>query len=73
MRLREYLPDVDLTAHGSRAGAAITLLMLGASREQTMGHCHWVLAEVFRHYTKLERVHRLDLSARVFAVERGWN
>ena len=54
-----------LTAHSSRAGAAITLLMLGASREQTMDHCRWALAEVFCHYTKLERIRQLDLSAHV--------
>ena len=64
-RLREYLPDEDLTAHGSRAGAAITLLLLGASRERTMEHCHWASVEVFRHYPRLERVRRLDSSARV--------
>ena len=64
-RLREYLPDEDLTAHGSRAGAAITLLMLGASKDAVMEHCRWASAEVLRHYTKLERVRRLDSSARV--------
>ena len=64
-RLRLYLPDEDLTSHGSRAGAAITLLMLGASREAVMEHCRWASAEVCRHYVKLERVRRLDSSARV--------
>ena len=64
-RLRLYLQDEDVTAHGSRAGAAITLLMLGASKEAVMEHCRWASAEVFRHYTKLERVRRLDSSARV--------
>ena len=52
-RLRLYLPDEDITAHGSRAGAAITLLMLGASKEAVMEHCRWATDEVFRHYTKL--------------------
>ena len=64
-RLRLYLPDEDITAHGSRAGAAITLLMLGASKEAVMEHCQWATDEVFRHYTKLERVRRLDSSARL--------
>ena len=64
-RLREYLPDDDLTAHGSRAGAAITLLMLGATKDAVMEHCRWASAEVCRHYTKLERLRRLDKSARV--------
>ena len=64
-RLRLYLPEEDLTAHGSRAGAAITLLMLGATKEAVMEHCRWATAEVCRHYTKLERVRRLDKSARV--------
>ena len=64
-RLRHYLPEEDLSAHGSRAGCAITLLMLGASRESVMEHCRWATAEVCRHYTKLERVRRLDSSARV--------
>ena len=30
-----------------------------------MEHCRWASAEVCRHYTKLERVRRLDSSARV--------
>ena len=64
-RLREYMPDDDITSHGSRAGAAITLLMLGASQEAVMEHCRWASAEVCRNYTKIERVHRLDKSARV--------
>ena len=45
-RLRLYLPDEDLTSHGSRAGAAITLLMLGTSKEAVMEHCRWASAEV---------------------------
>ena len=64
-RLRVYLPDEELTSHGSRAGAAITLLMLGASREAVMEHCRWASAEVCRHYAKLERVRRLDRSAQL--------
>ena len=28
-----------------------------------MEHCRWATAEVCRHYTKLERVRRLDSSA----------
>ena len=70
-RLRLYLPDEDLTSHGSRAGAAITLLMLGASKEAVMEHCRWATAEVCRHYTKLERVRRLDLSACVLQTGVG--
>jgi hypothetical protein len=44
-RLRAYLsvktlPDASsFTAHGSRAGCAITLLLLGASPDDVMGHC----------------------------------
>ena len=64
-RLRLYLPGEDFTAHGSRAGCAITLLMLGASRESVMEHCRWASAQVCRHYAKLERVRRLDSSARL--------
>ena len=64
-RLREYLPDGDFTAHGSRAGCAITLLMLGATKESVMEHCRWATEQVCRHYTKLERVRRLDTSARL--------
>ena len=30
-----------------------------------MEHCRWASAEVCHHYTKLERVCRLDSSARV--------
>ena len=64
-RLRFYLPDSDLTAHGSRAGCAITLLMLGASPEYVKDHCRWPADRVFKHYTQLDRVRRLDESARV--------
>ena len=64
-RLRVYLPDEDLSAHGARAGAAVTLLMLGASKEAVMEHCRWAHEQVFKHYTKLERIRRLDDSARV--------
>ena len=39
--------------------------MLGASKDAVMKHCRWASAEVCRHYTKLERVRRLDSSARV--------
>ena len=64
-RLRSYLPDLELTAHGSRAGCAITLLMLGASPDSVKDHCRWATDKVFRHYTQLDRVRRLDQSARV--------
>ena len=64
-RLRVYIPGEDFTAHGARAGCAITLLMLGASSEAVMEHCRWATEQVFRHYTKLEKVKRLDSSARL--------
>ena len=64
-RLRLYLPVESLTAHGSRAGCAITLSMLGATREAVMEHCRWATAKVCRHYAKLEKVRRLDVSARL--------
>ena len=64
-RLRLYLPDEGLTAHGSRAGCAITLSMLGASQEAVMEHCRWATARVCRHYTKIEKIRRLDSSARL--------
>ena len=54
-----------MSAHGSRAGCAITLLMLGASKDAVMEHCRWATEEVYRHYTKLEKVRRLDASARL--------
>ena len=62
-RLRSYLPDEDVTAHGARAGCAITLLMLGASRDSVMEHCRWATERVCLHYTRLEQVKRLDVSA----------
>ena len=65
MRLREYLPEGDFTAHGARAGCAITLLMLGATKESVMEHCRWATEQVCRHYTKLEKVKRLDSPARL--------
>ena len=64
-RLRLYLPDLDLTAHGSRAGCAVTLLMLGATAESVKEHCRLATDKVFKHYTQLDRVRRLDESARV--------
>ena len=64
-RLRLYLPDENLSAHGSRAGCAVTLLMLGATRESVMEHCRWASAQVCLHYTRLERVRSLDTSASV--------
>ena len=62
---------MEISSHGSRASAAITLLMLGASKEAIMEHCRWATAEVCRHYTKLERVRRLDLSACVLQTGVG--
>ena len=64
-RLRVYLPGEDLSAHGSRAGCAITLSMLGASQEAVMAHCRWATERVCRHYTKLDSIRRLDDSARL--------
>ena len=64
-RLRLYLPDEGLTAHGSRAGCAITLSMLGATQETVMEHCRWATVRVCRHYTKLDKIRRLDGSARL--------
>ena len=62
-RLQAYLPDEDVTAHGARAGCAITLLMLGATRDSVMEHCRWATERVCLHYTRLEKVRRLDASA----------
>lgn len=68
-RLRTYLseeslPDVSsFTAHGSRAGCAVTLLLLGASPDEVKGHCRWASDRVFRHYTDLHRVQSLSGSA----------
>ena len=64
-RLRTYLPDEHVTSHSSRAGCAITLLMLGATKESVMEHCRWASAQICTHYTKLEKVRRLDSSARI--------
>lgn len=68
-RLRIYLPDEDLSAHGSRAGCAITLSMLGASHEAVLAHCRWATDRICRHYTKLDRIRRLDDSSRL--LQRG--
>ena len=64
-RLKVYLPGLGLTAHGSRGGCAITLSMLGASPEAVKEHCRWATDEVLRHYTRIERVRKLDVSAHV--------
>ena len=39
--------------------------MLGASSESGKEHCRWASDEVLRHYTKLDRVRRLDATAGV--------
>ena len=62
-RLRVYLPDNNFTAHGARAGCAITLFMLGATKENVMEHCRWATEQICRHYTRIEKVKRLDSSA----------
>ena len=54
-----------LTAHGFRAGCAITLLLLDCSPEEVKAHCRWASERVFSHYTKLEKVSRLEDSAAV--------
>lgn len=60
----EVLPDASsFTAHGSRAGCAITLLLLGATSDDVKGHCRWASDRVFKHYTDLHRVSRLTGSA----------
>jgi hypothetical protein len=68
-RLRAYLSEETLpdassfTAHGSRAGCAITLLLLGTSPDDVKGHCRWASDRVFKHYTNVHRVSRLSGSA----------
>ena len=69
-RLRFYLRDAPfdssaLTAHGFRAGCAITLLLLDCSPEDVKTHCRWASDRVFSHYTKLGKVTRLETSAAV--------
>ena len=39
--------------------------MLGATAESVKEHCRWATDKVFKHYTQLDRVRRLDESARV--------
>ena len=69
-RLRFYLRNAPfdssaLTAHGFRAGCAITLLLLDCSPEDVKTHCRWASDRVFSHYTKLGKVTRLETSAAV--------
>jgi hypothetical protein len=49
----------DLRVHGHRAGCALTLRLLGVSKDEVMGHCRWSSERVFEHYTKVDRVNRL--------------
>jgi hypothetical protein len=68
-RLRHYLP-VELlpsafTAHGARAGVALTLLALGCSSEDARNHCRWASERVFRHYTRLSNVAGLKTTAQL--------
>ena len=39
--------------------------MLGASHQTVMEHCRWATARVCSHYTKLDKIRRLDSSARL--------
>ena len=68
-RLRQYLPVVlhpsAFTAHGARAGVALTLLALGCSSDDARNHCRWASERVFRHYTRLSNVARLKTSAQL--------
>ena len=66
-RLRLYLKDAPFdssafTAHGFRAGCAITLL-LNCSPDEVQSHCRWASDRVFAHYTKLDKISRLEVSA----------
>lgn len=67
-RLRLYLKNAPFdsstfTAHGFRAGCAITLLLLDCSPEAVKSHCRWASDRVFSHYTKVEKVSRLEGTA----------
>ena len=65
-RIRLYLPEEILphvSAHGARAGCAATLLLLGASKEETMDHCRWASDRVFRKYHQLLKVSRVQNSS----------
>ena len=53
----------SFTAHGFRAGCAITLLLLDCSPDDVKAHCRWASDRVFSHYTKLHKVSRLETSA----------
>ena len=53
----------DLRAHGHRAGCALTLRLLGVSKDEVMGHCRWSSEKVYEHYTKVDRVNRFKGSA----------
>ena len=68
-RLRQYLPSdlnpSSFTAHGARAGVALTLLALDCSPEDARNHCRWASGRVFRHYTRLSNVSRLKTSAQL--------
>ena len=39
--------------------------MLGASHQTVMEHCRWATARVCSHYMKLDKIRRLDSSARL--------
>ena len=69
-RLRLYLRNASFdassfTAHGFRAGCAITLLLLDCSPDDVKTHCRWASDRVFSHYTKIGKVSRLETSAAV--------
>ena len=65
-RIRHYLPKEILprvSGHSLRAGCAITLLLLGASKEETMDHCRWASDRVFRRYHQILKVSRVQSSS----------
>ena len=50
--------DLNLRAHGNRAGVAATLRILGATEQQVMDHCNWATQKTFKHYTEVKKVFR---------------
>ena len=39
--------DLNLRAHGGRAGVAVTLRLLGATEQQVMDHCGWAAVQTY--------------------------
>jgi len=64
-RLKLYLPNSGLTVHSARSGITITLLLMGASKEDVAAHCKWASDRMVQHYSRLRNVMKLSKTVKL--------